>query len=57
MAKGVRALLPNLMGDASQLLIRVIIRHTGGFLSAFLTLSAPVFGATGCMATLARAGF
>jgi hypothetical protein len=35
MAKGVRALLPNLMGDASPLLIRVIIRHTGGFVCAF----------------------
>lgn len=56
MAKGVRALLPNLMGDASPLLI-VIIRHTGGFLSAFLTLSAPGFDSTRCMGHAGARGF
>lgn len=57
MSQGVRALLQNLIGGASPLLIGVIIQHTGGFLGAFLTLSTAVIVAAGCMVTLAREGY
>jgi len=57
MAQGVRALLQNLVGGASPLLIGVIIQHTGGFLGAFVALSAAVVIAAGCMVTLAKEGY
>ncbi len=57
MSQGMRALLQNLVGGASPLLIGVIIQHTGGFLGAFVALSAAVVIAAGCMVTLAREGY
>jgi MFS transporter, ACS family, glucarate transporter len=57
MSQGVRALLQNLIGGASPLLIGMIIQHTGGFIGAFLALSGAVVVAAGCMITLAREGF
>ncbi len=57
MSQGVRALLQNLIGGASPLLIGVIIQHTGGFIGAFVALSAAVVIAAGCMITLAREGY
>lgn len=57
MAQGARALLQNLIGGASPLLIGLIIQHTGGFIGAFIALSAAVVIAAGCMVTLAVEGF
>lgn len=57
LSQGVRALLQNLIGGASPLLIGVIIQHTGGFIGAFLALSTAVLISAGCMVTLAREGY
>lgn len=56
-SQGVRALVQNLIGGASPLLIGAIIQHTGGFVGAFLALSMAVIVAAGCMVALAREGF
>ncbi|HTV30088.1 MAG TPA: MFS transporter, partial [Xanthobacteraceae bacterium] len=56
-SQGVRALVQNLIGGASPLLIGAIIQHTGGFVGAFLALSMGVIVAAGCMVALAREGF
>jgi sugar phosphate permease len=57
MSQGVRALLQNLVGGASPLLIGVIIQHTGNFIGAFSALSTAVVIAAGCMITLAWEGY
>jgi hypothetical protein len=56
-SQGVRALLQNLVGGASPLLIGVIIQHTGSFVGAFGALSTAVVIAAGCMTTLALEGY
>lgn len=56
-SQGVRALLQNLVGGASPLLIGVIIQHTGGFIGAFTALSTAVVIAAGCMTTLTWEGY
>jgi sugar phosphate permease len=57
MSQGVRALVQNLIGGASPLLIGAIIQHTGGYVAAFAALSTAVLIAAGCMITLARDGY
>jgi sugar phosphate permease len=56
-SQGVRALLQNLIGGASPLLIGAIIQHTGNFIGAFSALSTAVVIAAGCMTTLTLEGY
>ena len=57
MSQGVRAMVQQLIGGLSPLMIGVIIQATGGFVGAFVVLSLAIVISAGCMIKLALEGY
>jgi sugar phosphate permease len=56
-SQGVRAMVMNLFGSLSPLMIGVILQATGGFAGAFVVLSLAVVVSAACMIKLALEGY
>jgi sugar phosphate permease len=57
MSQGVRAMVQQLIGGLSPLMIGVILQATGGFVGAFVVLSLAIVVAAACMIKLALEGY